>query len=332
VKFEENLETIENIIGYRFRDRSLLRQAFTRTSYCNEQNRGRRVKFQSSEVLEFIGDSVLSLAIITLLIGGESERYELGLSTELNEGDFSNIKAKLSNKSNLSKSTEGLGLQDYLIMGEGDERLGIGNQPSVMEDLFESIVGAIYIDSDMKLDPVIESVRKMLDVSVYKRGSDGGKKVTQSAKNELQEWCADKTRRLPPPQYKTLSESGPDHKKVYLRGCYIGDELYAAGEGKNQKEADGNAARAALERLMALDFSATEKNEYSRCLRAYAASEHLPPPKYTDLGETARSTSIDREFSVECTLSGKSAVGIGKSKKEAKNAAAMKLLTNFNKK
>ena len=68
MSFEENVEKIEEAIGYRFRDRSLLRQAFTRTSWCNEQNRGRRVKFQSSEVLEFIGDSALSTAIITMLM------------------------------------------------------------------------------------------------------------------------------------------------------------------------------------------------------------------------------------------------------------------------
>ena len=66
--FDDKVEKIEEIIGYRFRDRSLLRQAFTRTSWCNEQNRRGRVKFQSSEVLEFIGDSALSTAIITMLL------------------------------------------------------------------------------------------------------------------------------------------------------------------------------------------------------------------------------------------------------------------------
>ena len=100
--FDANIEKIEEIIGYSFRDRSLLKQAFTRTSWCNEQNHGGRDRFQSSEVLEFIGDSALSTAIITLLMAEESKRYEHGLLTKLGEGDFSNIRSNLADKRNLS--------------------------------------------------------------------------------------------------------------------------------------------------------------------------------------------------------------------------------------
>ena len=329
MRFDENIEKIEEAIGYRFRDRSLLRQAFTRTSWCNEQNRGRRVKFQSSEVLEFIGDSALSTAIITMLMSEESERYEHGLLTELCEGDFSNIKAGLSNKHNLAISTKALGLEKYLIMGEGDERLGIGNQPSVMEDLFESIIGAIYVDSGMSIDPVIASVARMLDISVYK--SDGGKQaVRQSAKNELQEWCANKKRRLPAPIYVTLSDSGPDHKKSFVRGCYIGDTLYGKGEGKNQKIADSAAAEAALERLVAEESQRSE-DESTAELRRLCAERHAPPPSYKDLGETERSTEQNREYASECVALGHTARGMGRSKKEAKSCAAGMLLRSAEK-
>ena len=325
MRFDDNVEKIEEAIGYRFRDRSLLRQAFTRTSWCNEQNRGRRVKFQSSEVLEFIGDSALSTAIITMLMSEESERYEHGLLTELCEGDFSNIKAGLSNKHNLAISTKALGLEKYLIMGEGDERLGIGNQPSVMEDLFESIIGAIYVDSGMSLDPVITSVGRMLDISVYK--SDGGKQaVRQSAKNELQEWCANKKRRLPAPVYATISDSGPDHSKSFVRGCYIGDVLYGEGVGKNQKIADAAAAEAALKRLIDEENEQAACPDYTSELRTLCAKRHAPPPSYKDLGETDSSTEQNREYACECTALVKTAIGKGKSKKEAKANAAKALL------
>ena len=325
MSFEENVEKIEEAIGYRFRDRSLLRQAFTRTSWCNERNRGRRVKFQSSEVLEFIGDSALSTAIITMLMSEESTRYEHGLLTELCEGDFSNIKAGLSNKHNLAISTKSLGLEKYLIMGEGDERLGIGNQPSVMEDLFESIIGAIYVDSGMCIDPVITSVGKMLDISVYK--SDGGKQaVRQSAKNELQEWCANKKRRLPAPIYVTLSDSGPDHNKSFVRGCYIGDVLYGEGIGKNQKLADAAAAEAALKRLAEEEESAEDREDFTEKLRRACAERHAPPPSYRDLGETERSSDQNREYAAECTALGHTVSAIGKSKKHAKASAAEKIL------
>ena len=323
MKFDESIEKIEKIIGYSFTDKSLLRQAFTRSSYCNEQGRS---SLQSNEVLEFIGDSALSTAIITLLMRERSERCEAGLRTTLAEGDFSNIKAALSNKRNLATSTERLGLEEYLIMGEGDERLGVRSQPSVMEDLFESIIGAIFVDSGMRIEPVIAAVEKMLDTSVYDF-TDARRAVPQSAKNELQEWCAKKTVRLPAPVYKTLSESGPDHQKIFTRGCYIGDELYGRGEGKNTKSADAVAAEMALLRLKSESRKSSDAVEYTERLRRCAAEAHTAPPEYLDLGETAKSTSSEREYKCECSLLGKSALGIGKSKREAKKNAAEALLS-----
>ena len=244
---ELNIGEIEKKIGYTFKDKSLLIQAFTRTSYCNEINPTVKTKYHSNEVLEFFGDGVLSLSIITFLLKECTERYEHGIKTELGEGDFSNIKSKLSDKQNLSKSMKALGLEKHLLMGEGDYKLGIQNEPSVMEDLFESIVGAIFIDSDMSIGAVIKAVSGMLDMSVY----TDRQKIAQSAKNALQEWCADKKRRLPPPRYETLSEDGPDHKKTYVRACYIGDKLMGRGIGKNFKIADSEAAEDALKALMA---------------------------------------------------------------------------------
>jgi ribonuclease-3 len=276
-------------------------------------------------VLEFIGDSALSTAIITMLMAEESRRYEHGLATELGEGDFSNIKASLSNKQNLAISTKRLGLEKYLIMGEGDERLDIGNQPSVMEDLFESIIGAIYIDSGMKIEPVIDAVGKMLDVSVYK-SSAGTRTVLQSAKNALQEWCADKRHRLPAPTYATVEESGPDHEKLFVRGCYIGGILYGRGEGKNRKIADAKAAEAALERLSLEEKNADGNSTPVADLRSICATRCAAPPRYTDLGDSECSTPTDREFASKCYALGKSVIGIGKSKKEAKADAAKKLI------
>lgn len=246
MSFDKNIPEIEEKIGYVFRDKSLLRQAFTRASYANEHKGRGGIRYQSNEVLEFFGDSVLSAAIVTLLMRGYSERYAYGITTEFDEGSFSNIKSKLSDKRNLSLATGTLGLQKYLLMGEGDLKLGIDSEPSVMEDLFESIIGAIYIDADNDLAPVISAVSRMIDISEYLKDK---KAPSQSAKNAIQEFCADKKRRLPQPVYKTLSEEGPDHKKLYERGCFIGDKLYGVGKGKNFKIADAIAAEAALEAL-----------------------------------------------------------------------------------
>ena len=257
---ELNIAEIEKKIGYTFKDKSILTQAFTRTSFCNEVNLSSKVKYHSNEVLEFFGDGVLSLSIISFLLKECTERYEHGIRTELGEGDFSNIKSKMSDKQNLSKSMKALGLEKHLLMGEGDLKLGIQNEPSVMEDLFESIVGAIFIDSDMNMQAVIKSVSGMLDMSVY----TDRQKISQSAKNALQEWCADKKRRLPAPRYETLSEDGPDHKKTYMRGCYIGERLMGRGIGKNFKLADAAAAEDALKALTAQN----EQNMQSKVVKS----------------------------------------------------------------
>ena len=354
-----DIKSIENKINYTFKDKALLVQAFTRTSFCNEVNPTSKVKYHSNEVLEFFGDGVLSLSIISFLLRECTERYEHGIKTELGEGDFSNIKSKLSDKQNLSKSMKALGLEKHLLMGEGDLKLNIQNEPSVMEDLFESIVGAIFIDSDMNIGAVIKAVSSMLDMSVY----TDRQKISQSAKNALQEWCADKKRRLPAPRYETLSEDGPDHKKTYMRGCYIGDKLVGRGIGKNFKLADAAAAEDALKALMAneqpnlqtrvvenskLNASSSkaqankisEKSpkdakandnlsskapdekgvpSYAALLKNYATSNKKPSPTFRDLGE--KKNGRDTECSVECSFMDASAVGTGGTRTEARETA-----------
>ena len=255
--FKSNVQKIEKIIGYTFKDKSLLMQAFTRTSFCNEHKPAGNLPYQSNEVLEFFGDGVLSVAIITFLMKQHTKRYQHGIYTGLNEGSFSNIKSKLSDKTNLSRSMANLGLQQYLRLGEGDVKLGISNEPSVMEDLFESIVGAVYIDCDMNIETVMGVVSHMLDIGEYMNTA----LPIQSSKNALQEYCADKKRRLPQPTYETLLESGPDHKKEFVRGCYVGERLLAKGSGKNSKIADAAAAELALKILIEEEKALTAKNE-----------------------------------------------------------------------
>lgn len=286
--FNSAVPSIERAIGYTFRDKGLLRQAFTRSSWCNEHPRG---GYQSNEVLEFFGDSVLSVAIITFLLSAQAERCEHGIRTELGEGDFSNIKSKLSDKTNLSASMAKLGLEKHLLLGEGDAKLGISSEPSVMEDLFESIVGAVYIDSDKSLDMVTKVVTKMLDMSVYSDSSA----ASVSPKNALQEWCADKKRRLPPPVYRTVSESGPDHKKEYERGVYVSERLLATAIGKNQKTADALAAKEALQLLMKEADEASKPAAPTESKKASAAQKkHAENSKTAQSGHTSAQTAREK--------------------------------------
>ena len=327
MEFDKNIKEIEKKIHYTFKDKSLLMQAFTRSSFCNEHKGRVGEEYISNEVLEFFGDSVLSTAIISILLEEKTERYRHGIYTKLNEGDFSNIRSKLSDKRNLSKSMAELGLQRYLRMGEGDAKLGIENEPSVMEDLFESIIGAVYIDCGMKIDTVITVVGKMLDVSVYMENSAP---PIQSFKNQLQEYCADKKHRLPQPIYKTVAESGPDHKRSYERAVIIGERTYATGVGKNLKLADAAAAEAALEVLKRESLETSEISLDSLVkLRELAASKKQPSPSFHDLGESPTSTNLAKEFIIECRCMGEVASATAKSKQEARALAAAKLLAKL---
>ena len=332
--FSAHIGKIEGAIGYTFRDKALLRQAFTRTSWCNEHPEG---DYQSNEVLEFFGDSALSIAIVSFLLKDTAKRYAHGIRTELREGDFSNIKSRLSDKTNLSGSMQRLGLQEYLLVGEGDRKLGIKDEPSVMEDLFESIIGAVYIDTDRDMSIVSRVVASMLDMSVY----TGAAAVGVSPKNALQEWCAAKKRRLPPPVYRTVSETGPDHKKSYERGVYIGERLVATASGKNQKTADALAARAALDILIAEEGPSAETWGTNAAPRdnksdgegkqdgAKTAAADIKPtpkkPKAQDKPDTQGSAEIKRQNPPKTPEAPKASAGRGESPTAAlKKIAAAK--------
>jgi ribonuclease-3 len=321
--FTKHIAQIEETLGYTFKDKSLLKQAFTRASYCNENQNG-KVKYTSNEVLEFFGDSVLSTAIVSLLLKGKTKKYEYGIFTELNEGDFSTIRSNLSDKKNLSATTKALGLEKYLLMSRGDEKLDIGKEPSVMEDLYESIIGAIYIDSGMDLSVVVSVVERTLDVSSYISEAEAPKK---NAKNLLQEWCDDKKHRLPHPEYKVLSATGPDNKKTYECGVYIGEKLYARGTGKNQKLAEAEAAKLALEILKAeAKQPKVDAATVAQKLRELGSKNKVPSAEYRDLGETENSTINVKEYAIECRFMGKVATGTGLSKQDARAAAGLKIL------
>lgn len=240
-----NSAEIEKTIGYEFKNKALLRQAFTRESYCNEL-RAVGVDSQSNEVLEFCGDSLLGASVITLLMEKYSVFSHGGMKSELGEGNFSNIKSRLSDKRMLSERIYELGLYEYLLLNRGDEKLNVATQPSVMEDLFESIIGAVYFDSGKNMPLVISMISRLLDVDKYLEKNNPTE--LKSSKNLLQEWCQD--RQLERPVYEVIGESGPDHEKLYTVTCTIDGVIYSTGVGKNKKAAESDAAKKTYEILM----------------------------------------------------------------------------------
>lgn len=155
---------IQDQIGYCFKNTDLLHQAFVRRSYSVE-NGG-----ENNEVLEFIGDKVLDFITVKILtekyssFSGNSESSKTNaLTCQYNEAELTELKKKLVQKSTLAQRINALGLGSYLIMGKGDLQNHIQTQPSVKEDLFEAIIGAVALDSDWSIKELQSVVEVMLD-------------------------------------------------------------------------------------------------------------------------------------------------------------------------
>ena len=241
MKFDLIIPEIERVIGYEFHDKALLRQAFTRKSYCNEARQRGEHGIENNEVLEFCGDSVLGSAIITILMEKCSERNEYGMITKLDEGDFTVIKSNLVNKSMLSRKMAELGIAKYLLVGRGDAKLNVHTEPSVMEDLFESILGAIYFDSEHNLPLVIDIVEELLDTDEYLEKH--AVKQSASPYNALQEFCQARGLSF---SFEKTGHTGPDHQPTYTYMCVVDGKEIADGKGQSGAKAKAAAAAAAL--------------------------------------------------------------------------------------
>ena len=238
---EKDLSDIEELLGYTFRNRALLRQAFTRSSYVNERAQSDTPSdTPSNEVLEFLGDSVLSTALIVLLLETYGKVGGTGLVTTLEEGEFSTLKSRMSDKSALSSIIRDMGVGHLMRMSYGDIGQDILREDSPNEDLFESIVGAVALDSHMDFSAVRALIARFdgLDRLL----SDGTRKFDKDPKSRIKEYCE---RHHLSWNYVTVSKTGPEHAPLFRRALYIDGELYGEGEGQNTKKADRAAAAAA---------------------------------------------------------------------------------------
>lgn len=240
--FYQAQAAIEAALGYRFRNPALLRQAFTRSSYRNEHP-----DCPDNEVPELIGDSVLSLTVLTGFRDTCMTVSESGLHTAFDEGQLSALKNGLVNKQHLAERMRQLNLGQYLLVSRGDHETGILSENSVLEDLFESIIGAIYVDTGCDFAATSAIARRMLDLSHMPLPEK--KNIRLSWKNELQE----RTQRLDNsrPLYEKLSDellAGNAHR-VTVSCTALGMTVTAVG--KNRKTAEEAAARLLCEKAEA---------------------------------------------------------------------------------
>ena len=223
------MDKLEEKIGYRFRDRELLLTALTHSSYANERH-GDGVPCY--ERLEFLGDSILGLVTAEFLY-----RHE----PKLPEGSMTRLRAELVCEQALHKVALQLGIAPYMRLGRGEENTGGRERPSVLADMVEAIIAALYLDSGLEEAQrfVLEKVLCGAEISETHRSKD--------YKTELQELVQRRPNQHI--EYEMIGESGPDHNKTFSFRVSINGEAAGEGSGHSKKEAEQMAARHALEAL-----------------------------------------------------------------------------------
>ena len=220
------MDKLEEKIGYRFHDRNLLATALTHSSYANEKHG----EAQSYERLEFLGDSILGLVTAEFLYKHEPS---------LPEGRMTRLRAELVCETSLHKTALALGLGSYMRLGKGEEHTGGRERPSILADIVEAVIAALYLDSGMAEARRFIMARVLNDVQFgdSHRGGD--------YKTQLQEVVQRKSNQVI--SYRQVGESGPDHDKTFTFEVLINGVVSGQGSGKTKKEAEQMAACKALE-------------------------------------------------------------------------------------
>ncbi len=244
---EVEIRQIEACIGYTFRNKSLLVQAFTRSSYVNEMAAGRRrTDTQSNEVLEFFGDSVLSCMLAYLLLEKYGEVGANGLVSDFTEKDFSIIKSNMSDKRALADAIRRLGMGRFMRLSRGDANQNVLSQDSPNEDLFESIIAAVALDSQMDFPIILEVVKHLDDVDRLLAKRSG--QAEKNSKTRIKEYCE---KRHISYQYTIDGTDGPEHAKTYFATLTVEGMPPFRGIGAGRAKAEMDAASHAVDRLLA---------------------------------------------------------------------------------
>ncbi|HEX7137867.1 MAG TPA: ribonuclease III [Vicinamibacterales bacterium] len=229
VRLRDEFDALERAMQYRFRDRGLLEQALTHTSRANEDISGGVL---DNESLEFLGDALLGFIVADLLFR-EFPEYD--------EGEKSKSKAMLVSTATLARQAERLQLGSHLLLGRGEEKTGGRRKQALLADGYEALIAAIYLDGgiDQARAFIIREFSPLL-ADVRDRGAAG-----QDYKSALQELL--QGREMPLPDYRLVGTIGPDHQKQFRVEVVVNGETLGHATGPSKKEAEQEAARAALE-------------------------------------------------------------------------------------
>jgi ribonuclease III len=226
----QKFESLYEALGYTFRDPALALQAFRHSSYVNEHV---GASLEDNERLEFLGDAVLDLAVSHLLM--EKNRAA-------NEGELSRFRSMVVDEAGLHDVATRLELGRYLLLGKGEDQ-SLGRQkPSILADVTEALIGAVYLDGGFD---VTKKVIEKLFAPLLKKLETND--LVQDFKSLLQEFTQQAFKSLP--KYRLTEETGPAHDKVFRIALAVNGIVMAEGMGKSKKEAEQHAAKEAFFRL-----------------------------------------------------------------------------------
>jgi len=227
-ELESTLDSVEELLGYQFDDRRILLQSLCHKSYANE--RGWPL-IDANERLEFLGDSVVELAV-THLIYEDFPDYA--------EGELTKLRAPLVRGSALAETAERMGLASFVLLGKGEEVTGGRQKRSILAGVFEAVVGALYLDGGF--DVARGMVISCLESTVHEIVKWG----IGDYKSDLQEYAAKRFGVIP--RYRWTDE-GPDHYKTFYATVELAGSEFGPVPGPSKKEAEQGAARIALSKL-----------------------------------------------------------------------------------
>lgn len=226
----ENLDKLQKTIGYTFKNKALLRNALTHSSFLNEcKDRERK----SNERLEFLGDAVLGLVIA---------QYLFETNPGVHEGILTKARAATVCENTLAQIADEISLSDHIIMGKGEIKSGGNKRKSSLSDATEALMAAIYLDGGLENARafILKYFSKLADSAIL------GKSVSDDYKTKLQEWVQKDNGSF---EYKLSGEKGPDHDKEFSVELFINGSLISSGIGNSKKQAEQQAAKKALEIL-----------------------------------------------------------------------------------
>ena len=227
-----DLQEFQKSLNISFKDLALLNQAFIHSSFVNENNLS---KLESNERMEYLGDSVLGLITCEYLF----RKY-----TEYDEGSLTKIKSVLVSKPILAGESSKLNYGKYILLGKGEEATGGRQRESTLSNVFESVLGAYFLDSGL------EKAREFL-VGIFLSKIDSNETNMEDYKSKLQETMQAKYKKRP--VYVVSGYSGPEHKKTFMvKVCFKGKTL-GKGKGTSKKEAEQAAAKNAIEKMNAVE-------------------------------------------------------------------------------